>query len=119
MASATGRGYEYPTSGDDVGDLPAKVQELAESVDAQLKRTESGTAVTASTASGTAIDVTITFAAAFAAAPVCLALHFFNASDPAIFSVSLKSRSTTGCVFRVKQTSGGAIAMSLMWLAIG
>lgn len=119
MPSATARGYEYPVAGDDVGDLPAKVQDLAETVDAQLKRQESGVATTASTASGTAIDVTITFGAAFAAAPVVLATHIFNASDPALFSVIVKSRSTTGCVLRVKQTSGSSVVMNLAWLAIG
>lgn len=119
MASQTTRGYEYPTAGDDIGDLPAKVQELAETVDGQLKRQESGVATSASLGAGVGGDITIAFGAAFAAAPVCLAVAVVNGSDSSLFPVMIKTRSTTGMVIRVKNGSGSSVAIPVCWLAIG
>lgn len=119
MPSATTRGYEYAQPGDPIGDYPATSQALAETVEAQLKRIESGTVTSASIASGAGADVAITFAAAFTAAPKVIACNATNRNDPQLMAVTVKSVTTTGAVVRVHNTTGATITISVNWIAQG
>lgn len=119
MPSATTRGYEYPVAGDPIGDGAAKIQELAETIDDQLKRIESGTVTSASIASGTSADVAITFGAAFGAAPKVIASNATNRNDPHLMAITVKTVTTTGAVVRVRNDTGSAVAITVAWIAQG
>lgn len=118
MPSQTSRGYEYPVSADDIGDLPGTVQDLAETIEAQLKRIESGTGASGSLTTGNGADVSITFAAAFAAAPKVTVTTVLNGTLPGA-TCWVKSRSTTGAVIRVHNATGATTAVGFDWHAQG
>lgn len=119
MPSATSRGYEYPVNGDPVGDGAGTVQALAETIDSQLKRLESGTVTSGSLTTGTGADVAITFGTAFAAAPKVIACVATNRNDPNAMSVTVKTVTTTGATLRVHNTTGVTITISVNWIAQG
>lgn len=118
MPSATIRGYEYPVAGDPLGDGAAKVQELAETIEAQLQTIQSGVATSASIANNAGGDITVTFPTAFVGTPNVIAIPLWNSNQQGL-EVWVKTRTTTGAVIRVHNTTGSATAVGIMWIAQG
>lgn len=119
MPSATTRGYEYAQPGDAIGDYPATSQDLAETIEAQLKRIESGQGTTTSFASGGGQDVAVTFGTAFTAAPKVIACIAANRNDPNLMYLTVKTVTTTGFTVRVHNATGATIAIPFNWIAQG
>lgn len=119
MPSATTKGFPYPIGSDDLADTDLRIKALADFLEARVGVFQSGQAVSASLAAGAGGDVTVTFGTAFGATPNVVACAQVNGSDSSLFPVMVKTISTTGCVIRVKNGSGGATTVPVQWMARG
>ena len=105
--ATTINGIYYPTSSDNIAPLESVFTTLADSVDAAVKKIESGksTAFTVGTTVGNSNTVAITFASAFASAPSIVGSVEMTATGSA-YSVSFHGASTAGCTAKVTRVAG-------------
>lgn len=96
-------GLPYPL-GTAPNNVPGDLQALADRLEAVLSNLKSGSESIALTAN-TAADVTVTFDAAFDDIPNVVVVPRVNGSDPTLYNAIVKTKSSSGAVFRVVSTT--------------
>jgi hypothetical protein len=119
MATTT-NGIYYPTSGDNIAPLESVFATMATSVDAAVKRIQSGrsSSFTVGTTVGNSNTVAITFSPAFSAAPFISGSVQMTASGSA-YSVSFFGVTGAGCTAKITRVSGTSSDGNLFvnWIA--